>query len=130
MSLSILVLGAPYSSQSAVTAYHFTKAALEAGQSIHRVFFYQDGIHAGSALATPPQNEFDLYSAWQDLKRAYGLDLVICISAAAGRVLINASVAKRHNKDSSNLNNEFELSGLGQLVEAFALSDRLITFGK
>jgi len=129
MSLSILALGSPFSSQATYSAYRFAKAALEGGQQIHRVFFYQDAVHTGSDLATPPRDEFNLYQAWQELKVEYELDLVVCIAAAARRGLINQSEAKRHEKQNSNLSEHFELSGLGQLVEACALSDKLITFG-
>ena len=129
MNISILVLSAPYSSQGAHSAFRYTQAALKSGNKIHRVFFYQDAVHAGSCLATPPQDEFDLYTAWQALKQDYDLDLVICIAAAARRGLINEQEATRHNKLSHNVSEEFELSGLGQLVEACAMSDRIITFG-
>jgi len=129
MNFSILVLGAPFSSQSAYSAYRFTKAALESKHQIHRVFFYQDGIHNSSALATPPQDELDLYKAWQELKQTYSLDMISCIAAAARRGVINNAEAARHNKAHSNMAEQFELSGLGQLVEAVALSERLISFG-
>ena len=129
MKISILVLSAPYSSQGAHSAYCFAKAALQSGTKVHRVFFYQDAVHASTGLATPPQDEFNLYSAWQALKKEYELDLVVCIAAAARRGLINEQEATRHNKLSHNISEEFELSGLGQLVEACAMSDRLITFG-
>jgi len=129
MSLSILALGSPFGTQAAYSAYRFTKAALESGQQIHRVFFYQDAVHTGSDLATPPRDEFNLYQAWQELKIRFDLDLVVCIAAAARRGLINETEAKRHDKSNSNLSEHFELSGLGQLVEACVLSDKLITFG-
>jgi len=129
MIFSILVLGAPFNSQSAYSAFRFTQAALASGQTIYRVFFYQEGIHNSSSLATPPQDEFDLYQAWQDLKEQYQLDFVTCIAAAARRGLLNESEAKRHNKSASNIASQFDLAGLGQLVEASALSDQVITFG-
>lgn len=129
MLISVLVLGAPFSSQSSYSAYRYTKAALESGHEIHRVFFYQDGIHSSSALATPPQDEFDVYKAWQTLQSKYDLDCVTCIAAAARRGMINAEEAKRHEKAANNLAKNFALSGLGQLVEATAKSERLITFG-
>lgn len=130
MSISILVLGAPFQSQASYSAYRFTKAALELKQSINRVFFYQSGIHTASSLACPPRDEHNLYAAWQTLKNDYTLDLVVCIAAAARRGLVDASEAKRHNKQTHNMAQEFELSGLGQLIEAISLSDRLITFGE
>lgn len=130
MQFSILVLGAPFDSQSAYSAFRFTKAALESNHQIYRVFFYQSGIHNSTALATPPQDEFDLYEAWQALKQSYDLDMVTCIAAAARRGVIDDAEASRHNKSHSNMADQFELSGLGQLVEAIALSERLITFGR
>lgn len=130
MVFSILVLGAPFDSQSAYSAFRFTEAALESGNTIYRVFFYQNGIHNSSAIATPPQDEFDLYKGWQALQEKYSLDYVTCIAAAARRGLLNENEARRHNKAHSNMAKEFELSGLGQLVEATALSDQVITFGQ
>jgi len=130
MVFSILVLGAPFNSQSAYSAFRFVKAALESEHKIYRVFFYQDGIHNSSAIATPPQDEFNLYQGWQDLQAQHSLDFVTCIAAAARRGLLNENEAKRHNKDNSNMAKEFDLSGLGQLVEATALSDQVITFGQ
>lgn len=130
MSISVLVLGAPFEHQASYTAYRYVQAALELGQSVHRVFFYQAGVHSASQLACPPRDEFDLYHAWQALKSEHDLDLVVCIAAAARRGLIDPGEAKRHNKAAFNLAKEFELSGLGQLIEAISQSERLITFGE
>lgn len=130
MSISILVLGAPFESQACYTAYRYALAALESGICVERVFFYQSGIHTASNLACTPQDEHNLYIDWQNLKKTYQLDLVVCIAAAARRGMIDKNEAKRHNKHTGNMADEFELSGLGQLIEAFANSDRLITFGE
>jgi len=138
MIFSVLVLGAPYSSGASYSAYRFAQAALNKNHNenhnechtIHRIFFYQDGIHSSSQLATPPQDEFNLYQAWQDLQSTYDLDLVTCIAAAARRGVIDSGEATRHNKPQHNMSTNFSLSGLGQLVEANALSDRVITFGR
>lgn len=130
MNISILVLGSPYDNQAAYTAYRYAKAALVNGHQVTRVFFYQEGVHNGSNLATPPQDEFDLYRAWQDLQEHHSLDLVVCIAAAARRGIIDESEMVRHQKDAHNLAPGFELSGLGQLVDAMANSDRFITFGR
>ena len=129
MKLSVVVLGAPYNSQASYSAYRYTKAALDLGYLVQRVFFYQDGVHTSTTLATIPQDEFDLYRAWQTLQIESGLDCVTCIAAAARRGLINDAEAKRHNRPAHNLAEGFDLSGLGQLIEAAAISDKVITFG-
>tara|TARA_R110002167_G_scaffold180956_11_gene381180 strand:- start:74 stop:466 length:393 start_codon:yes stop_codon:yes gene_type:complete len=130
MSISILVLGAPFEAQACYTAYRYAKAALETNISVDRVFFYQSGVHTASALSCTPRDEFDLYAAWQELKQSYKLDLVVCIAAAARRGIVDNSEQKRHDKIAHNMSPCFELSGLGQLVEAIATSEKLITFGE
>ncbi len=130
MKFSVLVLGAPFNHQASYSAYRFCQALLESEHTLHRVFFYQDGVHNSSALATPPQDEKNLYQAWQTLQKQYDLDLVSCIAAAARRGIVNKSEAERHNVDHHNLAKGFELSGLGQMVEAINQSDRVITFGR
>jgi tRNA 2-thiouridine synthesizing protein D len=80
-------------------------------------------------LAAPPQDEFNLQKAWQRLAQDHHLDLVVCIAAALRRGILDESEAKRYDKQSHNLATEFCISGLGQLVEAAVVSDRLICFG-
>lgn len=129
MIFSLVVQASPVQSQGAETALRFARAVLAGGHSIHRVFFYRDGIHNGTALSSPPQDEANLPAQWQALAREHELDLVVCIAAAVRRGVMNEHEAKRYAKDNANLAPEFELSGLGQLVEACLVSDRVITFG-
>jgi len=129
MIFSLAVYSAPYSSQAGYTAYQFAVAALNQGHSVHRVFFYQDGVHNATNLAAPPQDEFNLQQAWQRLAKDHNLDFVVCVAAALRRGILDEAEAKRYNKPSDNLANEFTISGLGQLVEAAVISDRLISFG-
>lgn len=129
MIFSLAVYSAPYSSQASYSAYQFAVAALNQGHHLHRIFFYQDGVHHATNLAAPPQDEFNVQQAWQRLAKAHKLDLIVCIAAALRRGIVDEGEAKRYNKPSHNLAQEFTLSGLGQLVEAAVMSDRLISFG-
>lgn len=129
MIFSLAVYSAPYSSQASYSAYQFAVAALSQGHNLHRVFFYQDGVHNATSLAAPPQDEFNLQLAWQRLAKDHDLDLVVCIAAALRRGILDETEAKRYDKPSHNLASEFTVSGLGQLVEAAVMSDRLISFG-
>ncbi|WP_193164385.1 sulfurtransferase complex subunit TusD [Microbulbifer hainanensis] len=130
MKFSLAVYGAPHASQSAATALRFARALLAAGHELYRVFFYCDGVHNGSALSAPPQDEADIAEGWQALQRAHKLDLVVCIAAAQRRGVLNSSEANRLEKPAANLAEGFELAGLGQLADAAVNSDRLITFGQ
>ena len=129
MKFTLVVYGAPHASEGAASALRFARALLGAGHSLYRVFFYGDGIHNGSALAAPPQDEQDLLGQWQQLQQAHELDLVVCIAAAQRRGLLSDSEASRLEKPAANLAAGFELAGLGQLAEACAVSDRVVTFG-
>lgn len=129
MIFSLAIYSAPYSSQASYTAYQFAVAALRQGHTLYRIFFYQDGVHNATSLATPPQDEFNLQQAWQRLAKDHNLDLVVCIAAALRRGLLDQGEAKRYDKPSHNIAQEFTISGLGQLVEAAVISDRLISFG-
>ena len=129
MRFSLLVLGAPYSSQSVSTALRFAQAAVNGGHSLYRIFFYHDAVNSGNALITPPQDENDIPSQWQALASEHDIDLVVCIASALKRGVIDPKEADRFEKASHNLAENFTISGLGQLVDATASSDRLITFG-
>lgn len=129
MKFSLAVYSAPHASQSAASALRFARALLAQGHSLYRVFFYCDGVHNGSALVAPPQDEQDLLGAWQSLQAEHGLDLVVCIAAAQRRGVLSESEAERLERPSGNLAGGFELAGLGQLADAVAQSDRVVTFG-
>ena len=128
MLFSLAVYGAPYSHQCAESAYQFTKAALETGHGIYRIFFYQDGVYNASNLTTPPQDEQNIPQRWVALAQAHQIDLVVCVAAALRRGMLNEEEANRHEKPAANVHSQFTISGLGQLIDAGVHSDRLITF--
>ena len=129
MKFSIVIQSSPFSQQSTATAYRFAKSLLEQGHELYRVFFYADAVMTANSLIATPQDEQNLSQAWLELGQEHNLDLVVCIAAAVKRGVINEGEAKRYEKDASNLQQGFELSGLGQLAEAIAVSDRVVTFG-
>jgi len=130
MKFGILVNEGPYQHQSSDSAYHFTKAALEKGHEIFRVFFYHDGVNNGTRLTVPPQDDRNIVERWNELAQQYKLDLVVCIAAAQRRGVLDENEAKRQGKDSHNLlASSFRISGLGQLIEAGIQADRLVVFG-
>ncbi|MEK7304030.1 MAG: sulfurtransferase complex subunit TusD [Pseudomonadota bacterium] len=118
MKFGILVNEGPYTHQASDTAYQFTKAALEKGHKIHRVFFYHDGVNNSTRLTEPPQDDRNIVQRWQKLAADHKVDLVVCVAAALRRGI----------KD-ENLAEGFRISGLGQLVETGIQADRLVTFG-
>jgi len=129
MKFSIQVNEGPYTHQASDTAYQFTKAALEKGHEIFRVFFYHDGVNNGTRLTTPPQDDRNIVQRWTQLGEQYDLDLVVCVAAAQRRGIADADEAKRNGKDANNIAPGFRISGLGQLIEAGIQAERLVVFG-
>ena len=85
MKYSLAIYGAPYSSQAADTAYSFAQTAIVRGHEIYRLFFYLDGVHNASNLATPPQDETDIPARWRELIQTHDIDAVVCIAAGLRR---------------------------------------------
>jgi tRNA 2-thiouridine synthesizing protein D len=129
VKFGILVNEGPYTHQASDSAYHFTKAALEKGHEIFRVFFYNDGVYNGTRFGVPPQDDRNITVKWAELAEKHDLDLVVCVAAAQRRGVLDEDEAKRHGKDGNNIAPRFRISGLGQLVEAGTQAERLVVFG-
>lgn len=118
MKFGILVNEGPFTHQASDTAYHFTKAALAKGHEIFRVFFYHDGVNNSNRLSEPQSDDRNIVKLWSELGAEHDLDLVVCVAAALRRGLKEEMLA-----------DGFHISGLGQLVEAGIVADRLVVFG-
>jgi tRNA 2-thiouridine synthesizing protein D len=129
VKFAVLVNEGPYTHQASDTAYHFTKAALEKGHEVVRVFFYHDGVLNATALATPPKDDRNVTERWSALAQQYKLDMVACIAAAQRRGILDDDQARRRGLDDDNLAPWFRISGLGQLMDAMIAADRVMVFG-
>lgn len=127
-TFSLLITSAPWSSQSHITALNFAQSLLAKQHKLYRVFFYSDATHVGIETGVTPQDETDLPQAWKALAAEHNIDLVICISAGIKRGILDTTEADRYEKSSATLKKGYELSGLGQLVDAIIQSDRVISF--
>ena len=129
MKFTVQINEGPYTHEAADTAYQFTKAALEKGHEIYRVFFYHDGVNNGTRFTTPPQDDRNIANRWSELAEKHNLDLVVCVAAAQRRGIVDEDEQQRQGKDGNNIAPGFRISGLGQLVEGAIQSDRLMVFG-
>jgi tRNA 2-thiouridine synthesizing protein D len=128
MKFSIVVQGAPWNSASALSALRFAETAVAAGHDIYRLFFYQDGVSNGALLSVPPQDEVDIPARWQQLIENHNIDAVVCAASALKRGILDQAEAGRYEKTAASLRPGFSISGLGQLVDAFQHSDRVVNF--
>ncbi len=129
MKFGILVNEGPYTHQASDSAYHFIEAALRAGHEIVRVFFYQDGVNNGTRLSVPPQDDRNISDRWSALAQQHEVELILCVAAAQRRGLLDDDEARRAGKDSTNMAAGFQISRLGQLIDAGVQADRFIVFG-
>ena len=107
----------------------FAQSAIARGHNIERVFFLDEGTGSGSQMAVFPQDESDRLKPWTELAETHNVELVLCISSALKRGMLDKTEADRYEKAAATVHPAFVISGLGQLIDAAANSDRLITFG-
>nr|WP_297402355.1 sulfurtransferase complex subunit TusD [uncultured Marinobacter sp.] len=127
-SFTLVITGAPYTSQSPQTALGFARAAVAAGHRIDRVFLYGDGVHLASALATPPSDETHWPREWASFLAEHKIPGVACIASALRRGLIDQAEQARYQLPASNLRPPFEIAGLGEWVEGSLRSSRVLYF--
>jgi tRNA 2-thiouridine synthesizing protein D len=125
---TLVITGAPYSSQAPQTALAFARAAVAAGKRIDRVFLYGDGVYLASSLATPPSDEVNLTRAWSEFLSEHGIPAVACIASALRRGLINEEEQKRYELPAANVKAPFEIAGLGEWVDSTAGDSRVLYF--
>nr|WP_110667425.1 sulfurtransferase complex subunit TusD [Salinicola halophilus] len=128
MSYALLVHAAPYSTQGALSALRFAEAAIARGHRVETVFFYHDGVHNASTLMAPPQDEVHLGERWKRLGETAQTALLVCVAAGLRRGIVDGTEATRHDLAQYSVEPPFELTGIGQLVDAVLTHDRLITF--
>lgn len=128
MNFAIALLAGPQD-PAARSALEFSRAVLASGHQISRLFFYRDAVQLASTLGVQPQDETDISAEWREFISDNQLDAVVCIAAALRRGVLNEAEAERWNRPAANTEAPWELSGLGQWVDALQTADRAITFG-
>ena len=129
MKFAIQINSAPWESQGGETAYQFSRAAIGMGHEVVRVFFYYEGAYTGLRWMEAPDGEKAIVSRWSALAEDQGVDLVICISAAQRRGIVEPTEAKQLSKHHDALADGFRIAGLGLWVDACLKADRFLVFG-
>lgn len=125
---TLLVLSPPTSLINQ-RAREFALGLISAGHQIERVFFHDDGANTGLGTTVYPQDETNPVEEWASFGRDNGVELIVCVASALKRGVLNQSEAQRYRQITPTLHPDFEIGGLGLLVDAGSRCDRLITFG-
>ncbi len=128
LSYTLVITGAPYTSQAPQTALAFARALLARGHRIDRVFLYGDGVHLANALATAPSDEPHWTRQWCQLLQEQAIPATACVASALRRGLLDESERARYDAPASNLVEPFQIAGLGDWVEGVTRSDRTLYF--
>lgn len=128
MKFAIALLAGPQD-PAARSALEFARAVLSSGHQISHLFFYREAVHLASLLGVQPQDERDIAAEWRQFITEHRLDAVVCIAAALRRGVLNEAEAQRWERSATNTAAPWELSGLGQWVDALQSADRAVTFG-
>lgn len=129
MHYALLITGSPYQTKACHSALRFLKATLaQQTHTVEGVFFYEDSVLIGNALAQPPRDEIDLRKAWQTLAREHNIPLYLCIAASVRRGVINQAESTRYELTEHSLAEGFQLEGLGTFVELMNSTDKIVQF--
>lgn len=121
MRYTLLVLTPPDLGASNRHALEFARALLSAGHELCSVFFYDAGVLTALAGTEAAQDEDDLREGWRELASKYTLPLHACVASAARFGLGQDNASDR-------LLPGFSICGLGELIDASARAERLLTF--
>lgn len=122
---TLVITGAPYSSQAPQTALAFARAAQSAGHTIGRVFLYGDGVHLASALACSPSDEPHWPRLWSQFVTQHGIPAFACVASALRRGIVDSGEQQRYELPACNVQAPFEIAGLGEWVDASTRSNVL-----
>lgn len=128
LSYTLVISGAPYTSQAPQSALAFAKALIAGGHRLDRVFLYGDGVYLASGLVTPPSDEVNWTQVWSEFLMQTRTPAVACIASALRRGILDSAEQTRYEQPASNIAEPFEMAGLGDWVEATMTSSRILYF--
>ncbi|CAL4324386.1 sulfurtransferase complex subunit TusD [Buchnera aphidicola] len=129
MKYTILVMGPPYGTENAISAFLFSKNLIHFKiHSINSVFFYCNGIYNSNKFLYSSIDEENLVYSWCRFSKKFSINLHVCSNAAYVRGVIDDNLALDLGFSDGNLHKSFHLTGLGTLVSSILKSDRLVQF--
>lgn len=128
VTFTLVITGAPYTSQAPQTALSFARAVIAQGHQIDKLFLYGDGVHLATSLASPPSDETNWTQAWADFLSDHNIPAIACIASALRRGVLNHEEQDRYQREACNLATPFQLLGLGEWVESIASTSKTIYF--
>ena len=108
LSYTLILTQSPVQHESNLTAQSLVAELLDAGDTIDRVFFYQDAVYIGLESQVPGQGLETSYQGWLELQEMQQFPLQLCIANSLRRGILDETEATRYSK-SANLKAGFQL---------------------
>lgn len=125
---SLLITQPPSATLNTLAAQQFANDLVAAGHTLAQVFFYADGVYHANYLATPPNDEHATYTQWEALQQHTGCRLLVCVTAALKRGVVDAETAQQEALATYTLKAPFEQAGLGEFFTVLHDSQHLGQF--
>ncbi len=107
----------------------FADALLAAKHTIHTIFFYGDSAGIGLASRDLKHINNGSNTDWSTISQKGKTQLIICVSSALRQGVHGGAAESKSSTPSRNIAPDFEIGGLGSLVDAITKSDRVLCFG-
>lgn len=114
---TLLVTSPPTDTLTVQQAIAFAQITANSGHIVDNIFFYMDGVNNANASALPMTDEFNAYSAWSSLSESLNIPLLVCVTAAEKRGVVNP-----------DLKDVFKSVGLSDFFERLHEVDKLVQF--
>lgn len=127
-SFLVMVHSDSYANQSSRSALKYAEAVVCRGHILKAVFFYQDGVYHANALTVIPPDELDTREGFKTLNRKHRVPLLLCVTAAEKRGIINEQQATAESLTQFNIDHAFTVAGLAEMAAIAADTDYIVQF--
>lgn len=123
-----MVHGTSYANQSSRSALKYAQAVINRGHTLKAIFFYQEAVYHANALSIVPTDESDARSSFKALNKSHNTPLLLCVTAAEKRGVIDKEQAKLEALNHFNLDEAFTVAGLAEMAAIAAETDYVVQF--
>jgi tRNA 2-thiouridine synthesizing protein D len=128
MKISILVTSPPIDSSAPQVAIDYCQSIIASGGHIDQVFFYQAGVYNATGLVPIGADKSKIRQGWLELAEKYAIPLLVCVTAANKRGIIDSQEAEQQGVQSYSLLPPFQQVGLGEFFTLLHNSEGLVQF--
>lgn len=115
MNILFVINSSPWGSTLGVTALRIARAARDEGMTVSAVFFREEGVFQTRPGRANEAGTPELSKAWTEFARSSGAQLLVCRSSG-----------QRNLPDLPT--GAFRESGLAEMMELMAVSDRVVSW--